>query len=349
MCSDKNFAGRVVPVFLALVLLAALLGGCGRGRHEREAEKAYVAAPQAYLRDRVAAVYNKVALVKNGEQVIVLERARRFVHVRTAEGKDGWIEQRYLVGEDVFEQFRKLAVDNRATPVQATGLTRNDTNIHLTPQRDAEHLYLLKEGIRLQLLKRATTPKGPPSAVEVKVEPGRKKPEAPRPAMEDWWLIRDPEGRTGWVLARMVDVDVPLEIAQYAEGQRIVGAFVLNQVEDAGKKVPQYLVVLTDNHDGMPFDYNAVRVFTWNTRRHRYETAYRERNLFGAFPVRVGQESFDKEGMLPVFVLRVQDDEGKVVERKYKLNTPIVKRVLSPEEAAARADHPPARRARRRR
>jgi hypothetical protein len=75
-----------------------------------------------------------------------------------------------------------------------------------------------------------------------------------------------------------------------------------------------------------------VRVFTWNVKRHRYETAYRERNLDGVLPVTVSQENFEKEGMLPVFVLRVQDDSGNVSERKYKLNTPIVRRVLAPGE-----------------
>ncbi|HEU5336440.1 MAG TPA: SH3 domain-containing protein, partial [Terriglobales bacterium] len=172
---------------------------------------------------------------------------------------------------------------------------------------------------------------------------------APPPApMEDWWLVRDSQGRVGWVLARMVDIDVPLEVAQYAEGQRIVGAFVLDQVQDGDKKVPQYLMVLTNPHDGMPYDYNQIRVFTWNVKRHRYETAYRERNLFGVFPVTVTHESFDKEGDLPVFILHVQDDSGRLVERKYKLNTPIVRRVLSPAEQAEMAARP-VRRPRRRR
>ena len=43
--------------------------------------------------------------------------------------------------------------------------------------------------------------------------------------------------------ARMVDVDVPLEIAQYAEGQRFIAFFLLNEVQDGEKKVPQYLCV----------------------------------------------------------------------------------------------------------
>jgi hypothetical protein len=136
----------------------------------------------------------------------------------------------------------------------------------------------------------------------------------------------------GWVLARMVDMDVPLEIAQYAEGQRTVAFFVLNQVADGDKKVPQYLVALSEPKDGLPFDFNQIRVFTWNVKHHRYETAYREHNLNGVLPVTVSQENFDKEGMLPVFILRVKDDNGNITERKYKMNSPIVRRVLAPGE-----------------
>jgi hypothetical protein len=157
------------------------------------------------------------------------------------------------------------------------------------------------------------------------------------PAREDWWLVRDAENRVGWVLARMVDIDVPLDIAQYAEGQRFVAFFALNQVQDpakegADKNVSQYLCVLTEPHDGLAYDYDQIRVFTWNVRKHRYETAYREHGLNGALPVTVTAENFDKEGTLPVFVLRLKDEDGNVHERKYKMNSPIVRRVLAPGE-----------------
>ena len=319
------------------ILLVVFLSACNRGRG-RVLEIAYVSAVQANLRDRVAAVYEKAGVVKNGDLVEVLDHDRRFVKVRTATGAMGWIEQRYLVGQGVFDQIQKLTADNLNDPVQAQGVTRNDTNLHVEPGRDTEHLYQISSGEKLALLKRSTAEKpGTVAPPPRSVTPGSKSQDKqPVPVIEDWWLVRDSHNRVGWVLARMVDLDVPLDIAQYAEGQRIVAFFVLNQVQDGDKKVAQYLTAITEPKDGLPFDFNQVRVFTWNVKRHRYETAYRER-MEGVLPVTVTEENFDKEGVLPVFVIRVKDDNGNVGERKYKLNTPIVRRVLAPGEVPVRS------------
>ena len=365
-----------------VVLLTLTLSACKHsGGHVLEV--AYVSGIQVNLRDRVAAVYEKVGIVKNGDRVEVLDHDRHFAKVRTATGQMGWIEQRYLVGQQVYDQLQKLTADTANAPVQATGVTRNDTNLHVEPGRETEHLYQILAGEKLSILKRGTADKNspPPSVPRVAPPPKpakpndknpdnkkaddkkREKPSAPvvakaddkpvekepavaparsgpPPVIEDWWLVRDSHGRVGWVLARMVDLDVPLDVAQYAEGQRIVAFFVLSEVADHGaqgedKKIPQYLMVLTEPKDGLPFDFNQVRVFTWNVKRHRYETAYRER-FEGVLPVTLGKEDFGKEGVLPVFVVRVIDEDGKLSERKYKLNTPIVRRVLAPGEEPAK-------------
>jgi len=354
-----------------------LLSACHRGGG-RVLEVAYVSGVQAILRDRVAAVYEKTGVVKNGDRVEVLDHDRHFVKVRTASGVTGWVEQRNLIGQDVYDRIQKLTADNQKDPVQAQGTTRNDTNLHVEPGRNSEHLYQILLGEKLSLLKRATADKSeaaPPPAHSttsganpqknspqkrvaqenaaqknnppVKVPENNKSPEnnkapesndrkQPPPVIEDWWLVRDSHNRVGWVLGRMIDLDVPLDVAQYAEGQRIVSFFVLDQVQDGDKKVAQYLTVLSEPKDGMPFDFNQIRVFTWNVKRHRYETAYRER-MEGVLPVTISQENFDKEGLLPVFVIRVKDDSGNVTERKYKLNTPIVRRVLAPGEEPQKA------------
>ena len=368
-------------VLLAFVLLSA---GCQRGPL-RSNEVAYVAVPQAVLRDRVAALYNKVGTVSNGQKVEILEHQKRFVKVRTANQQEGWVELRFLAGQDVFDGFAKLAKENGGLPAQAKGVTRAELNMHLTPARDADKLYQLADGEKVDILKRATAekqPTGPPrnsslpsqskaqprkpdpkQAVLAKATPGARvatirdanppslttgasvpqttspggKPDEPKP-MDDWWLVRDKQGRVGWVLARMIDMDVPMEIAQYAEGQRIQACFVLNRVHDEereqDKDVAQYLVVMTENKDGKPFDFNSFRVFTWNLHKHRYETAYRERNIMGFLPVTVGTQNFDKEGTQPVFTLKLENEDGQTSDHTYRLAGPLVRRVLAPGEEA---------------
>jgi SH3-like domain-containing protein len=338
----KRFASSPVRGLVAAIALAAILGLAGCSRRHRALEVAYVSAQQAALRDQVAAIYNRVGYVKNGERLEILDREKRFARVRTASGIEGWIEQRYLVDQKTYDGLQQLTRDNQNDPVQAPALLRNETNLHITPGRESEHLYQLPAGAKVAILKRATSEKQTSASPVPKPVTPKSGKATSGPVLEDWWLVRDEQGRVGWVLARMVDVDVPLEIAQYAEGQRFVAFFPLNEVQDGEKKVIQYLCVLTDPHDGLPFDYDQLRVFTWNARKHRYETAYREHGLNGVLPVTVTKEDFEKEGTLPVFILRVSDDEGKITERKYKLNSPIVRRVLAPGEVVSR----PARRRR---
>ena len=90
--------------------------------------------------------------------------------------------------------------------------------------------------------------------------------------------MRDAQSRVGWVLGRALYLQLPEEIAQYSEGQRIVAAYPLDEVQDGATKVPEYLVLFTEK-EGLPYDFSQARVFTWNVRKHRYETAYREREL----------------------------------------------------------------------
>jgi hypothetical protein len=341
-------------LLLCALLASAFLAACSRGDESENAEHAYVVAPQVSLRDRVAAVYNKVGNVANGEKVRVLDRSqnKRFVKVRTADGKEGWMEQRYLVGQHVFDGFAKLARDHGNAPAQAQAITRRVVNLHVSPARNGETLYRLPEGAKIELLQRTTTPRSgirksnPPTEEEKERERDRNEDDDVRPTaaattppdpLEDWWLVRDEEKRVGWMLGRMLDIDVPLEIAQYAEGQRIVAAFVLNKVpeaRDSEKQVAQYAVLMSEPKDGMPFDFNQVRVFTWNPAKTRYETAYRER-LIGELPFMVATETFEREGSLPVFVVRAKDRSGEFHQQKYKLNGPIVRKVTTAKPSTA--------------
>jgi hypothetical protein len=362
-----------IPLFALALVLLVLGGACKRGALAKH-EYMYVSAQETSLRDRVATMYNKVGTVHGGDRVEVLEKQRRFLRVRSDSGQEGWIEERSLVPQEVYDAFQKLASDHASQQVQAHGTARSELNMHVIPSREGEHLYQLKDGEKADILKRATAEKNPPkspattptqnpktaatspppkplaaptkdatSASGSKPAPASapgKPPEPPKPVMEDWYLVRNSAGRVGWVLLRMIDLDIPLEVAQYAEGQRIMGYFVLNTVQEENKQVPQYLVLLNEPKDGLPWDFNQIRIFTRNRAKHRYETAYRERNLEGYFPVKTGHQDFGKEGDLPTFTIRKKTDDEQMVDITYKLNGPIVRRVLTPEqEAAEKARH----------
>lgn len=328
---------RLSLVIAVIAIFSAIEAsvGCGGGPSESK-EYVYVAVPDASLRDRVSTVYNKTGLVHNGERLQVLEHMqnKRFVRVRTPRGEEGWIQERYLTDQQTYDQFSRLADEFKTTPAQGTASTQEQVKVHVEPGRKTGYLYLLNEKEKVEMLERRAAPRNGPVAPAKDAKDKDKDDDSDDEAdksnqpliMEDWWLIRDSQKRVGWVYGRALYLDVPDEIAQYAEGQRIVAAYKLDDVQDGDKKAGEYLVLMTEPKDGLPFDFNQVRVFTWNRSRHRYETAYRERNLEGVLPVTLGQQEFGKEGNLRTFTLNLKDDDGKQRQQVYKFNPPIVRK-----------------------
>ncbi len=288
-------------------LLPLLLSGCNRLKPKILTHYVYVTSKSTFLRDRIAAVSNRTGNVSNGQRLEILEQNRRFYRVRTDKGEVGWIDERAVATEKVSEQFddlHKQHVDDKAV---ATGTVRDDVYLHTAPGRDTDKLFRLDEGDKLKLLQRSSTlkplPPGTPAPTAIaKGKDGKPDPNAAAvplpPAMEDWWLVNDSKGRTGWMLSRMLDTDAPDAVARYSEGQRIVGAYVLNKVIDpelqgASQEVPNYVVVLSPYQAGLPYDFNQLRVFYWNLRKHRYEGANRDKNILGYLPIKIGIDPGD--------------------------------------------------------
>ncbi len=431
------FFYRLSRLNAAVVFVVTLLAlsGCRHLRGHGADQYLYVVTKTTFLRDRVAAVSNKVVDVRNGDRLTMLQHERRFYQVRTAAGKVGWLEEHAVVDQAAYDQFEALKTQHANDPVVATAILRDELFLHLTAGRKTDHLFLLPENDRLQLLVRAAVEKPlPPQGLPLKPKVKRGRP-APRPGkpvkkqasgstiwaaapthpdpytapdldepdkpLEDWWLIREQGGHVGWVLARRLDVDIPDQVAQYSEGKRIVGAYPLNTVYDPGgpaideqgnvvvskkelaqqkakakkaaavrkhphaaiapeetpapapasapqgRNVPQYVTVTQEYKDGLPFDWDQVRVFIWNVRRHRYETAYRLREQQGYLPVTIGSAHFKDAngrdmGLEPTFTIRTtpdglvtQDASGTfhaqtVQQTTYRLEGGIVRRADPP-------------------
>ena len=357
---------------MAGAVLLVSLAGCKSFKARPDESYVFVTAKQSFLRDRVAAVSNRVAQVANGDRLKVLDHGRHFLKVQTGDGKIGWIEERSVATPETAAAFDLMKEQHKADPDIAGAVTRDQVYMHLRPGRDTERFYLLPEGEKLRLLKRsivtkvvnpstvAREQKPIPEAVGThavrKDKPAKVAAEAQPalpPAMEDWWLVRDSQGHTGWLFGRMMDVDAPDSLTRYSEGQKFVGAYVLTTVHDDGaptelKDLPIYVAVMNSYKSGLPYDFDQVRVFTWSMAHHRYETAFRERNIEGYLPVKISRlkDPSEKPPLgtmeLPAFSYKVlaadappvKPDPGsgamvptKTVERTFRLEGNLIRRV----------------------
>jgi len=377
---------------LLILTVSLLLGGCSRFAAKIAKQYVYVTAKQTYLRDRVAAVSNRTGTVENGDRLEVLEHGRRFLRVQTSKGETGWIDEKVVATQEVSDGFDSLKTEHGQDPAVASAVVRDDVYLHLKPGRDTEKLYRLPEGEKLKLLRRATLEKAlppgqrAPSAATAAPGPPSESGKAPgleggkkvgakrlpvvavptEPAMEDWWLVRDSQGRTGWMVSRMMDVDAPESLTRYAEGQRIVGAYLLTKVSDPeaamdDKDVPEYVTVLSPYKAGLPYDFDQVRVFTWNVKKHRYETGFREKNVEGYLPIEIklAPDPYAKAAAAsvpaPTFSYRVLTADApavvpdattgalvpsKTLVKTYRLEGNLVRRVIAPNTPAPEIAHP---------
>jgi hypothetical protein len=138
---------------------------------------------------------------------------------------------------------------------------------------------------------------------------------AAAPQFDDWNLVRTRDGKVGWVLARMLTMSIPDEVAQYAEGHRITAYLALGEVTDKEDKQSKHNWLWTTSSAGQhPFEFDSFRVFVWSTKRHHYETAYIERNVQGFYPVETEALPGQDEKSFSI-VLREKD--GKLYQRTY--------------------------------
>lgn len=342
---------RKLLVAVPLLMLVALLAWMFRPKHESLGE-AFVSESNVMMWNSVAQVREQVGMLHYGDRVDVLSRRNDNVKVRTADGQVGWVDGRLIMEPSLWQRSAKLLNEARDLPVQARGRTKAQTNLRVEPGRTEPRLYQFGRGVPVEIVGRAVA-----DWVQVtdEKEPSGEPQETKK---EDWFLVRgvatrppgdvsaqaaapmtttQPGDQTipiaGWVVARFVELDTPDAVREGMASANIrpLVWFELNRVSDPSGDKPQYLVAGARGPEGQPCDFTALRVYTWNTRKTRYETAFIENDLCGQMPVRVGRGPAGE----PEFRFHLMD--GKKEERIYRLKQTIVRRIRQGEDAVKKS------------
>ena len=330
-----------VPL-LALVGVAAWVF---RPKHESLGE-AYVSEKSVTLWSSMAQVREPLGTLRYGERVDMQARRNDFVKVKTSAGTVGWVDGRLLIAPALWQRSEELLKRVESLPLQASGRTKVATNVRVEPGRTAPRLYQFGRGVAVEIVGRAVADWQQASDEKENNEPQETK-------KEDWSLIRGlatrPPGETsartavqttttpgdqtlpiaGWVIARFLELNLPDPVREGASSANLrpIAWFELNRVADPSGEKQQYLLAAARGPEGQSCDFTVVRVYTWNRKKARYETAFIENDLCGRLPIRVGKSATGQ----PEFGF-MNGDESKN-ERVYRLIQTVVRRVREGDEA----------------
>lgn len=335
---------RKLLVAVPLLCLVGIAAWFFRPKHEYLGD-AYISERSVTLWSSVAQVREPIDTLHYGDRVDVMSRRNDSVKVRTVSGVVGWVDSRLLLEPALWQRSVKLLNSAKPMPVQARGRTKVQTNLRVEPGRTAPRLYQFGRGVPVEVVARAV-------ADWVQVSDERESAhENDAQKKEDWFLVRGlatrPPGEVsartsesntttqpgdqtipiaGWVVARFVELDLPDPVREgmASANVRPIAWFELNRVASPSGDKPQYLVAGTRSGEGQACDFTTLRVYTWNPKRTRYETAFIENNLCGQMPIRLDKGPKDE----PQFSFRQM--EGAKEERLYRLTQTVVRRVREP-------------------
>ena len=293
---------------LILVLTSSIvLSGCGP-KKEPAKEQATVVAKHASVRMKNSATSRTLTTLEPDTKIDVLERQGNWYRIRTGDTQ-GWMEETTLLTDAMASQLRAMVNDAKKQEAQNTALLRDDANLRLEPGRNTKIMRRLAAESKVEILERKTLPR-------------------PNASPDVWIKVRVSPTEVGWLLGGVLDYEAPAGIGGFMEGSNYSAIKPLNTVEDS-EVGPIIWYVVGERRPGAPPEvaFDGIRVFTWNLKKHRYETAYRIKGLRGAYPLVVG-----KDGANPMFQFSEMAEDGSLKPvRKFVMNGVIVKEVKEPK------------------
>jgi len=292
-----------MKVFVTL-FLAVVLTSCAP-KPEPVLDQATVVAKNASLRLKNSSTSRTLRVLDTGEKVEVLERQDNWYRVRYGPDVQGCMGASTVVTNDTKAKIQQLVAASQNEESQNTAVLKQEANFRLEPGRSTSIIHRLDSGTKVEVLERVTLPR-----------PGRES------AHDVWLKVRPKPNEVGWVLANALEFDIPADISQYSEEYTYAAVKTINRVQDpiAGQ-INWYIVCERRPSHDPNVDFEGIRVFTWNMKKHRYETAFRTKGFRGVYPLEVGQD-----GVNPTFrIYELAEDGTTKIPHEYEMYGVIVR------------------------
>ena len=261
---------------LPALLLSILFTSCAP-KPEPILDAGTVVAKNASLRLKNSSTSRTLRVLDVGDKIDVLEHQDNWYRVRYGADIEGWMEESTVLTNGTKERIKKLVAESQNLEPQNTAVTKQEANLRLEPGRATPIIRRLESGTKVEVLDRVTKPR-----------PGSE-------TSQDMWVrVRPGPTEVGWVLAGSLDFDIPSEIAQYSEDYIYTAVKTINRVQDplAGQ-ISWYVIGERKPSTDPNVDFQGIRVFTWNMKKHRYETAFRTKGMRAVYPLEVGQDGIN--------------------------------------------------------
>jgi len=252
-------------------------------------DQATVVAKNTSLRLRNSSTSRTLRVLDTGQTVDVLERQDNWYRVRYGSDVEGWMEASTVITKENKSRMQDLVGASQSLEPQNTSVLKQDANMRLDPGRTSAIVRRLDSGTKVEVLERVTKPR--PNSES---------------AQDMWVKVRSTPTDVGWVLSNALEFDIPMEIAGYSEGYTYAAVKVVTRVQDPIAGQINWYVIGERKPGADPnVDFQGIRVFTWNMKKHRYETALRTSGIRGVYPLEVGQE-----GVNPTFRIYELANDG---------------------------------------
>jgi len=227
----------------------------------------------------------------------LVDKVGEYYRVRTRDGREGYVEQKVIGGEDIIHRTHELRKSIEGMPAQAEGVTKTKANFRLSPGREHEVIEILPPGKKFEVYERVVTARRY-SQGEMAPTRGRLGNEKPAAAdlspvdetSEDlkkdvWYKVKIEDGRVGYLYTHNIKLTPPEDIGRAVPFMRMMAWTSVNVTDDQdlGTK-NNYVVAYAPIGKDPGCDYTRLYLMNWSPRLKRRSITWQLR-LSGILPI----------------------------------------------------------------